>query len=582
MTPETPRTPPDPGLLAVRSLVAALPWPAAYVAADLRFESASAAWAERVGDRDPLGLELDGAGPPVTLGALVERARDGGRVVERAGAGSVVEAHPLQTDGGPAGVLVVLRDADAPATEAADAAGALAASEAAARLLGDYLRHAVAEVRTPLSAVSGFSELLRATALDERQAGLVRRVRQSAVHLARLVDDLGARVDAAPTAAAPARVDVGAAVRAGLRRAVREGEQTALALGPDVPRWVEADADGLRLGLRRVVEAVLAEHRPGDEVAVDVAWSDGVLRVAVDPGSDRPVSSVARWVAADEAARALGGALWFDGARGAATLEVPAPRASPADDVDLHGLRLLVVGEDGPDRALAVGRAEALGMSVVAVATDREARGALCGLDRIDLAFVAAELPDGSGLGLARLLRARHPPRALPIVVHGAAEAEADVPGVVVCTDRGPTSAERFAALLREAANRSGGTEPAAPPRVLVVEDDPVNQALVLDMARALGVEADLAGDGAEALARMAAFRYDVVLMDVMLPDRDGMDVTRQVRRELGESPRIVALTALASDGDRRRCLASGMNGFLAKPYRLAQLAEALGVRAVA
>lgn len=112
--------------------------------------------------------------------------------------------------------------------------------------------------------------------------------------------------------------------------------------------------------------------------------------------------------------------------------------------------------------------------------------------------------------------------------------------------------------------------------RVLLAEDDPVNQMVAIHMLRRLGIEADVAGDGIEALQALAAHRYDVVLMDVNMPNLDGVRATEQLRVRPGPQPRIIALTANAAEGDRERMLASGMDDYLSKPYTLADLEKIL------
>jgi signal transduction histidine kinase/ActR/RegA family two-component response regulator len=114
--------------------------------------------------------------------------------------------------------------------------------------------------------------------------------------------------------------------------------------------------------------------------------------------------------------------------------------------------------------------------------------------------------------------------------------------------------------------------------RVLLVEDNVVNQAVALGMLEALGVDATVASDGREALARLTDAPFDAVLMDCQMPVMDGFEATRVIRaREGGLTLPIIALTANAVVGDRERCLAAGMNEYLSKPFSLEQLGDVLG-----
>jgi signal transduction histidine kinase/DNA-binding NarL/FixJ family response regulator/HAMP domain-containing protein len=113
--------------------------------------------------------------------------------------------------------------------------------------------------------------------------------------------------------------------------------------------------------------------------------------------------------------------------------------------------------------------------------------------------------------------------------------------------------------------------------RILVAEDHPVNQRLVLLLLDRLGHRADVVDNGAQAVSAVLDRNYDVVLMDLHMPELDGLSAVRAIREQMGERrPRIIALTANALPGDREACLAAGMDDFLAKPLQRGELAEAL------
>jgi len=114
------------------------------------------------------------------------------------------------------------------------------------------------------------------------------------------------------------------------------------------------------------------------------------------------------------------------------------------------------------------------------------------------------------------------------------------------------------------------------PLRILLAEDNAVNQKLALRILQQMGYRADLASNGLEALESVARQTYDVVLMDVQMPEMDGLEATRRIVANGSQRPRIVAMTANAMQGDREMCLAAGMDDYVTKPIRVDQLVEAL------
>jgi CheY-like chemotaxis protein len=117
------------------------------------------------------------------------------------------------------------------------------------------------------------------------------------------------------------------------------------------------------------------------------------------------------------------------------------------------------------------------------------------------------------------------------------------------------------------------------PLRILLAEDNVVNQKLALRFLQQMGYRADVASNGLEAVESVERQVYDVVLMDVQMPEMDGLEATKRIcaRWPAGERPRIVAMTANAMQGDREMCLVAGMDDYITKPIRVDRLAAALG-----
>ena len=118
----------------------------------------------------------------------------------------------------------------------------------------------------------------------------------------------------------------------------------------------------------------------------------------------------------------------------------------------------------------------------------------------------------------------------------------------------------------------------AHPLRILLAEDNAVNQKLALRLLQQMGYAADVAANGIEAIAALEHRAYDLVLMDVQMPEMDGLEASRRIvaRWANAERPRIVAMTANAMQGDREACLAAGMDDYITKPIRVEALVAAL------
>jgi len=133
--------------------------------------------------------------------------------------------------------------------------------------------------------------------------------------------------------------------------------------------------------------------------------------------------------------------------------------------------------------------------------------------------------------------------------------------------------------ITRERDKPEGREEVKLPPlRVLLAEDNPVNQALAVKLLQKRGHEVTVAGNGREVVEKWLDGHYDLILMDIQMPEMDGLEATRKIRAEEKDSHTpIIAMTAHAMKGDREKCLAAGMDGYVAKPVRAKELFRTIG-----
>jgi len=261
---------------------------------------------------------------------------------------------------------------------------------------------------------------------------------------------------------------------------------------------------------------------------------------------------------------------------------------------ELQGKRVLVVDDNETNRRVLALQTAKWGMQSRATDSPLEALRWLEQGDAFDVAILDMHMPEMDGLALARQIRERRP--ALPLVLFsslGRREVVGD--GKLFNAYLGKpihqshlydTLVGLFAqeatpkAVTPEAGRPRLDPDMAArhPLRILLAEDNVVNQKLALRLLQQMGYRADLASNGLEAVESVQRQTYDVVLMDVQMPDMDGLEASRKItaRWRQQERPHIIAMTANAMQGDRDMCLAAGMDDYLTKPIRVERLVEAL------
>ena len=267
-----------------------------------------------------------------------------------------------------------------------------------------------------------------------------------------------------------------------------------------------------------------------------------------------------------------------------------APVTDPAAAV--AGRRVLVVDDNATNLRILVAQLQRLGLDVSATTDPRVARD-LATVAPADFAAILSDyrMPDLDGVALAAAVHASGMASPPPVVIlSSAGQRERDAIGVVAFLSKpvkpGPLRDAVLAILAGRAVGDAPRPERAAtdaglgarhPLRILLAEDNAVNQKLALRLLERMGYTADVAVNGLEAVAAVKRAPYDVVLMDVQMPELDGLEASRRIRSEWPERTlRIVAMTANAMEGDREACIAAGMDDYVSKPIRPDELAAAL------
>jgi PAS domain S-box-containing protein len=307
-------------------------------------------------------------------------------------------------------------------------------------------------------------------------------------------------------------------------------------------------------------------------------------------------------------AELMGGSMWVDSQPGAGStfhftlLAESAPaRWRPyleSSQPHLTGKRILIVDDNTTNRSILTLQTRAWGMLPYESASGQEALAQIQTGVPFEVAILDMHMPDMDGLMLAEQLRRSRSAQALPLVMlTSLGRREINTRGVEFAAflHKPIKPSQLYNALLSLFAEQEqaySGLKPTEatsgqfdeglgqrlPLRILLAEDNTVNQKLALRLLERMGYRADLAGNGLEVLEALQRQRYDVILMDVQMPEMDGLEASRAILEEwpAEEHPRIVAMTANAMPGDREECLAAGMHDYLTKPIQFKALQEAL------